>query len=212
YVVPFKADNRKERNIAGGYVKEPHIGKHKWVISFDFRSLYPHLAMTFNISPDTYLGTIKDIFGENSVGKIMESNLDSYQDIIRKQDVTITGCGTVYTRKKKGFIPAIMESLFAKRAEHQKLEDEYTKKYAATNDKHAEMMAQVYESKSTAIKYLLNGGYGALSNEFYRFFHDNIAESFTLSGQLAIKTVEKFVNERANKLLETNDVDYVCAI
>lgn len=59
---------------------------------------------------------------------------------------------------------------------------------------------------------MLNSGFGALSNEYYRFFHDNLAESFTLSGQLAIKTVEIFVNKRINELMETTDVDYICAI
>lgn len=59
---------------------------------------------------------------------------------------------------------------------------------------------------------MLNGGYGALSNEFYRFFHNDIAESFTLSGQLSIKTVTNYVNNKLNELLNTKDVDYVVAI
>lgn len=211
-VVPYSSDNRKERSIAGGFVKLPHIGKHDWVMSFDFKSLYPHLCMTFNISPDTYLGTFKPVFGDMSVTKILENRLEEYKDKILGQDVTVTGCGTVFTRKRQGFIPAIMEHLFSLRAEHQKKEDEYERIYAETKDEEAEMLSGIFANKSYAIKILLNSGFGALSNEFYRFFHDNLAESFTLSGQLAIKTVEIFVNKRINELMETTDVDYICAI
>jgi hypothetical protein len=59
---------------------------------------------------------------------------------------------------------------------------------------------------------MLNSGYGALSNEYYRFFHNLIAESFTLSGQLAIRTVADFVNIRVNQVLGTEAVDYIIAI
>lgn len=211
-VVPFSADNRKERSIAGGYVKDPQIGKHKWVMSFDFKSLYPHLCMTFNISPDTYLGIFKPIVGMSSVEKILDGQIDHYQDILVKQNATITGCGTVFSRSKKGFVPALMERLFELRAEHSANETKYTELAAKTKDPEAEALSKIYANKSYAIKILLNSGYGALSNEFYRFFADLIAESFTLSGQLAIKTVEKFVNDNLNKFMGTTDIDYICAI
>lgn len=70
-----------------------------------------------------------------------------------------------------------------------------------------------YANKSYAIKILLNAGYGSLSNEFNRFFADLIAESFTLSGQLSIRTVEIFVNKELNKFMNNaEEVDYICAI
>lgn len=211
-VVPYVTFGRKERSIAGGHVKVPQVGKHKWVMSFDFKSLYPHLCMTFNISPDTYLGTFQPIVGMMSVEKILDGQLDRYHQQMLKQNVTITGCGTVFTRNKQGFVPAIMERLFKLRAEHAKEEDKYTKIYAETHDKEAGKLANIFANKSYAIKILLNSGYGALSNEFYRFFSDYVAESFTLSGQLSVRTVEKFVNMRLNEHLGTKDVDYIVAI
>lgn len=126
-VVPFKTDNRKDRSIAGGFVKEPQLGKHKWVMSFDFKSLYPHICMTYNISPDTYLGILKDIFGVTSVEKIMAGELDKHHDIMVKQNVCVTGAGTVFSKKKKGFLPAIMEEFFDLRASYQKEEEQKTK-------------------------------------------------------------------------------------
>lgn len=211
-VVPNSSDNRKDRQIAGGYVKDPHVGRHKWVMSFDFKSLYPHLCMTFNISPDTYLGTFKPIVGPMSVDKILDGQLDQYTSTLVEKQVTVTGCGTVFSTKKQGFVPAIMEHLFKLRAEHQKKEDHYTKLAVESNDKEAEKLATIFGNKSYAVKILLNSGYGALSNEFYRFFHNLIAESFTLSGQASIRTVEIAINRGLNKYMNTDNVDYICAI
>lgn len=69
-----------------------------------------------------------------------------------------------------------------------------------------------YAGKSMAFKILINSLYGALSNEFMRWYSDDVAESITLSGQMAVKWVEKYVNVWMNKILGTTDVDYIIAI
>ena len=53
--------------------------------------------------------------------------------------------------------------------------------------------------------------YGALGNQYFRYFNREIAEGITTAGQLSIKWIEKAVNDYLNKLLDTND-DYVVAI
>ena len=130
-----------------------------------------------------------------------------------RQGANITGCGTVFSTKKQGFVPAIMEYLFNKRQLHSKEEEKWEKIAAADkSNKKAREQSDIFANRSLAIKYLLNSGYGALSNEFYRFFDDNVAESFTLSGQFAIKSVERYVNRNMNQYLGTEDVDYTIAI
>ena len=53
-VIPRKKNGgKKDGQIIGAYVKEPITGRHDWVVSFDLNSLYPHLIMQYNISPDT---------------------------------------------------------------------------------------------------------------------------------------------------------------
>ena len=53
-VIPRKINaGKKDGQIIGAYVKEPITGRHDWVVSFDLNSLYPHLIMQYNISPDT---------------------------------------------------------------------------------------------------------------------------------------------------------------
>jgi len=54
-VIPPKEDSSKSEKYAGAYVKEPIPGKYDWVVSFDLNSLYPHLIMQYNISPETLL-------------------------------------------------------------------------------------------------------------------------------------------------------------
>ena len=54
-VIPQKHRESKNEKYAGAYVKEPIPGKYDWVVSFDLNSLYPHLIMQYNISPETLL-------------------------------------------------------------------------------------------------------------------------------------------------------------
>ena len=52
-MIPPKERSDKDSKYAGAYVKEPIPGKYDWVVSFDLNSLYPHLIMQYNISPET---------------------------------------------------------------------------------------------------------------------------------------------------------------
>ena len=54
-VVPPREISEKDERFEGAYVKEPQIGMHDWVASFDLNSLYPHLMMQYNISPETLI-------------------------------------------------------------------------------------------------------------------------------------------------------------
>ena len=55
-VIPTKTRNEsKGEKYIGAYVKDPQVGQHKWVMSFDLNSLYPHLIMQYNISPEMLL-------------------------------------------------------------------------------------------------------------------------------------------------------------
>jgi DNA polymerase elongation subunit (family B) len=62
-----------------------------------------------------------------------------------------------------------------------------------------------------AKKISLNSAYGAIGNEHFRYFRLEIAEAITLSGQLSIRWIENKMNEKLNKILKTNNVDYVIA-
>lgn len=63
-----------------------------------------------------------------------------------------------------------------------------------------------------AKKIQLNSCYGALSNIYFRFFDTDLAEAITLSGQVSIRWMQDKMNAYLNKLLKTEEVDYVIAV
>jgi DNA polymerase elongation subunit (family B) len=68
-----------------------------------------------------------------------------------------------------------------------------------------------FKNMQLAKKVQLNSAYGAVGNQYFRYFDVRKAEAITLSGQLSIKWIERRLNEYLNKLLETQEADYVVA-
>ena len=62
-----------------------------------------------------------------------------------------------------------------------------------------------------ARKIQLNSAYGAIGNQYFRYYNLANAEAITLSGQVSIRWIERKVNSYLNKLLKTEDHDYVIA-
>jgi DNA polymerase elongation subunit (family B) len=62
-----------------------------------------------------------------------------------------------------------------------------------------------------AKKISLNSAYGAIGNEYFRYFRIANAEAITLSGQVSIRWIEMKMNSYLNKLLKTDGEDYVIA-
>ena len=54
-VIPPKTTSHKSSQFEGAYVKDPILGSHDWVVNFDLNSLYPHLIMQYNLSPETLI-------------------------------------------------------------------------------------------------------------------------------------------------------------
>jgi DNA polymerase elongation subunit (family B) len=60
-------------------------------------------------------------------------------------------------------------------------------------------------------KIQLNSAYGAIGNEYFRYYDTDLAEAVTLSGQLNIRWIERALNKYLNETLKTTDVDYIIA-
>lgn len=122
--IPQGGVNEKVRQIAGGYVKEPIAGKYSSVMTYDLTSLYPHLFMMYNISPETYLGKFKGLKEGDSpdatVVQILDGAMEPYRDDMVKHNVTVTGKGTVFSKDKIGFLPKLMKDLFQQRKLYKK--------------------------------------------------------------------------------------------
>ena len=69
-----------------------------------------------------------------------------------------------------------------------------------------------YHNFQLTKKIQLNSAYGAMGNQYFRFYDIRLAEAVTLSGQLVIQWLAKDINMYLNTLLKTNNFDYIVAI
>lgn len=201
-VVPFKRDSRPIP-FEGGYVKDPIAGLHKWVASFDLTSLYPHIIMGYNMSPETLTGTQLYV----PIDDLVDKKADTSQAI--EEDVALTANGWCYRKDQRGFLPELMDQLYRDRkaAKNEMLELE--KQYQLTKDPVLEQEIARLDTLQMAIKVTLNSGYGAVTNAYFRYFDIRIGEGITMTGQLASRWVARKLNEFMNKTLETDGIDYV---
>ena len=212
-VVPQMKVGNKEEKIIGGYVKDPQVGMHKWVVSFDLNSLYPHIIMQYNISPETYVGRVPYLDGEDGVQRILDGSFNepSIRNQLESQNLCITGTGCMFDKDRIGFLPELMDRFYKERSAYKKKMIEAEKAYELDKSEENKNAIARNHNMQIARKYQLNSVYGALSNEFFRWYDDKLAESITLSGQLATRWIEREMNKYLNKLLKTNGEDYVIA-
>jgi len=203
-VIPQKKSSEKVEKFEGAYVKDPQVGMHKWVMSFDLNSLYPHLIMQYNISPETLIPSSEKA-PEKMVDKILNGKVRN------DTPYCMTPNGAFFRKDKRGFLPELMETIYNDRTKYKKLMLQAQQDYEDTKDKKYLKYIARYENIQLAKKISLNSAYGAIGNNWFRYFDLRNAEGITTSGQLSIRWIEKSLNSYLNKLLETNNEDYVVA-
>ena len=205
-IVPQNVSTPKDEQYAGAYVKDPIVGMHEWVVSFDLNSLYPHLIMQYNVSPETI---IEGRHTSISIDNLLNSEYQA------QGEYCMAANGHYFKRDKQGFLPAMMQRMYDDRSLYKKKMIEAQKAYEKETNKESkrEISNQIskYKNLQLAKKVQLNSAYGALGNQYFRFFDIRQAEAITLSGQLAIRWIEKKLNSYLNKILKTKDIDYVIA-
>ena len=203
-VIPPKERSDKAEKYAGAYVKEPIPGKYDWVVSFDLNSLYPHLIMQYNISPETLLETKHPTV---TVDKILNEELtfEMYKDN------AICANGAMFRKDVRGFLPELMEKMYNERVIFKKRMITAKKKYEKTPTKNLEKEIARCNNIQMAKKISLNSAYGAIGNQYFRYYKLANAEAITLSGQVSIRWIENKMNDFLNKILKTEGKDYVIA-
>ena len=203
-VIPPKEDSSKSEKYAGAYVKEPIPGKYDWVVSFDLNSLYPHLIMQYNISPETLMD---ERHPSTSVDKILneEITFEMYKDY------AVCANGAMYRKDVRGFLPELMERIYNERKVFKKKMLQAKQEYEKTPSKALEKEIARCNNIQMARKIQLNSAYGAIGNQYFRYYKLANAEAITLSGQVSIRWIENRMNEYLNTLLKTKEEDYVVA-
>ena len=201
-VVPPKKGAKKDEKYAGAYVKEPKPGRYDWVVSFDLNSLYPHLIMQYNISPETLWEARHP---SSSVERILN------QEIEFSGKFATCANGAQYRKDIRGFLPEIMQKIYDERTI-------YKKKMLFANQENeknpsSKLVADIskFNNIQMARKIQLNSAYGAIGNQYFRYYNLANAEAITLSGQVSIRWIEEKMNSYLNTILKTEEVDYVIA-
>jgi len=201
-VIPPKERSDKDAKYAGAYVKEPIPGKYDWVVSFDLNSLYPHLIMQYNISPETLRETRH---GSASVERLLN------QEIKIDGDYAVCANGAQYRKDVRGFLPELMEKIYKDRTIYKKKMLEAKQQYEKKKTKTLEKEIARCNNIQMARKIQLNSAYGAIGNQYFRYYKLANAEAITLSGQVSIRWIENKMNAHINKILKTDGEDYVIA-
>ena len=206
-MIPPKEDNIKDDKYEGAYVKDPITGMHNWIVSFDINSLYPHLIMQYNISPEK-------IIGVEPSGISVDKLLDRATPLthLKAEGACITPNGAKFKIDSPGFLPRLMESMYNDRVKFKTLEFQAKQEYQKTKDKSLLKEISRCHNIQWSKKIALNSAYGAIGNQYFRYYDVRQATAITSAGQFVIRFIQKNVNEYMNKILKsTSEVDYIVA-
>jgi DNA polymerase elongation subunit (family B) len=160
--------------------------------------------MQYNISPETLL---EERHPTATVDRILdeEINFELYKDN------AVCANGAMFRKDVRGFLPELMEKMYGDRVIFKKRMLQAKQEYEKTPTKALEKEIARCNNIQMAKKISLNSAYGAIGNQYFRYYKLANAEAITLSGQVSIRWIESKMNQYLNKLLSTTDEDYVIA-
>ena len=165
--------NRKHESNVGGYVKQPEVGLHENLVQFDFRSLYPSLIISKNISPDVLYHE------DDSFDSLVDDEIDKEDYFISPEH------HYMFKKSPKGFIPSVIGNVLDERTRIKtamKKSTDYTEK----------MMLDVQQQ---ALKRLANTMYGVYGYSRFRWYSFECAQAITAWGRENIKDAMKFAED-----------------
>ena len=158
--------------------------------------------MEYNISPETLVPTR---YPSISVDKILNGEIDI------DSDYCVAANGAQYRKDIQGFLPEMMQKIYDERTIYKKKMLIAKSEYEKTGDKELQADISAFNNIQMARKIQLNSAYGAIGNQYFRYYKLANAEAITLSGQVSIRWIENKMNDYLNNLLKTEEVDYVIA-
>ena len=205
--VPPREDQVKETKYVGAYVKEPRPGLYKWVVSFDINSLYPHIIIQYNISPEKIIGVKSSGV---SVDRMLEGRTPL--EYLETDGACITPNGALFKTDGQGFLPEMMETMYKERVIFKNKMLDAKKRKEKTKDESIEKEISRYHNIQWARKIALNSAYGAIGNQYFRYYDVRQASGITTAGQFIIRFIENKMNEYLNGVMQTQGkTDYVVA-
>ena len=209
-VVPtFIKDNTNASKYEGAYVGEPQRGFQHDIISFDANSLYPNTMISLNLSPETKVGKIthKDdqhVYIKHVTGKDFKLTHDAFMDFVQKEKIAISRAKILFSQKKKGIMPEIVDGIYQQRVEVKKILKKLKVRLSKMSRDDAEYTsvqreAEQLDIKQFTLKILINTVYGYFGNKHAPIGDPDIARSITLTGQAVIKKSNDILRDYVNK-------------
>jgi len=198
----------RQGELVGGYVKDPKPGMYPWVVSFDLNSLYPHLMLQYNMSPETYMPQEREVVTQDMVlnGDFKNTN----------PNMSVAANGVCFRNDKVGIIPSIIDEYYNNRSVIKKqmiaVEQQFEIETDPAEKKRLKREMNQLHNSQMSIKIAMNSLYGATANIYFLYYINEMAEAITTSGQLSIRYAQKSVNEYLNKILNTENKDYIVYI
>ncbi len=229
YMVCRNRLTNEGEKFSGAYVIPPNPGVHKWVVDFDFKSLYPSIICSLNIGSNTLVGKIESedakdfLYNRNKMKSKLSIKYDPIKYSSRIQSmkstdfikwvnennyiVSISGAIFKSHREEISFLNKILTYLMSSRDVYKKnaknlLGQISTDKTLSTKVKdELTIEMKKFETIQTAYKLLANSLYGVLGNPYFRFYNIDLAESITTTG----KEVLQYSVTHLAQYMKTND-------
>lgn len=211
--IPFNKPHEESMSIVGAYVKPPLLGKHEWCVSYDLNSLYPHIFMFANMSPETYINKVPlSLISlitkcKNNIESSIEDIIEKKTDLsgLKSEGLSFSPNGALFSKTRQGIIPLIIKDLYKDRSEtKKKMLSFQQKKENSKSDEYNSIIASL-NARQMALKILLNSLYGASGNAHFILYNPAIAEGITSTGQVAIQWIAKKVNDYISLVLKKED-------
>jgi DNA polymerase elongation subunit (family B) len=218
----------KERNpitqdsYAGGYLFCPKTGIFNYMFDEDLTSLYPSIIMTNNIGRETLIGKIlsedsrNNRLALNDLQQMDPNETYTIQNLKREQkeitvgdiiqlikthNLSITANGVLFETNKPSTLSVVLNKWFDERVTYK---NAMKKAFKAGNKEEG----QLNHLRQYTMKILLNSLYGATALPSFRYGSVILSEAITLTGQRIIQDSGTFINQEAEKTLQTGKEVY----
>jgi len=158
-----------------------------------------------------------ELYERESLKIRVDTMIDKSVDLsfLENLNCTITPNGQLFRVDQKGFLPKMLEEMYEDRKKFKKLmlksKQDYENETDESKKREIKNLVARYDNLQLAKKVSLNSAYGALGSQYFRFYDLRMALGVTTAGQLSIRWIEKALNQYLNKLLKTQNEDYVIA-
>jgi len=207
-VINNKLLSSSEDKVPGAYVYMKR-GLTNFIMTYDFKSMYPYLILQYGISPENL------VMNPDNIDGLSKTPL-SETKVWEVADGTVKVGGVYYKKNDNAVIPSVTRKILKEREEfkNKKKISEAMKQghdvstiaksmkldYDFVKEVHNEILregfsSKYYDAQQNVRKIYANSLYGILNSKYFHYYNTNNAMAITLGGQELIKHVSEKLNK-----------------